>query len=453
MAAAALAGALAAAAAVAFGQTLVVWPVWFGPALVGLVLARVPAGGGIPEVRAALATGERVSGRAAVVKTAAAWLTIGAGGSAGAEGPIVYLAAAVGSRVARGVPLRPVMAAAAAGGIAGSFEAPLTGVVLAVEVLLEEATALEIAAVVVGSAAGTVVARVLPGAPVRLPVVGGGIGVLWAGLVAGLAGVVLVRSLGLARRLAEGPLVLGAGGRDGAAEGRRGTAFGWADRLRRLAGHRWPPRGGAGWRRGVAECSRAMLGGVVLGWVRRLRWSAGRRWPPRGGSLGDAGLRRSAESWRAMSGGDHRRRPSRLRPFFGGLLAGPILVALPAVGGVGPHLFEGVTSGATATLLLLAAAKILATSLTFAAGGIGGTLGPTLVVGAAAGSAFGAPVAGMAACLAAAGRAPATALAFGVELTGIGLLPSTLAAVGVGGLVGSLTRDTVFGARASLARR
>ncbi|MFI5589430.1 chloride channel protein [Amycolatopsis sp. NPDC051758] len=143
------------------------------------------------------------------------------------------------------------------------------------------------------------------------------------------------------------------------------------------------------------------------------------------------------------------RHPSRpwWWPVVGGLVAGPVLWAIPGIGGAGPDLFAGLSDGTGQTgLLLLAAGKIVTTSVTFAAGGVGGTIGPTLVVGAAVGAAVpvaGGAVAGMAACLAAAGRAPVTAVVLAVELGGLDLLPAILPAAALGRLVGGLlVRET-----------
>ncbi|MEV6622459.1 chloride channel protein, partial [Amycolatopsis sp. NPDC051114] len=376
----------------------------------------------------------------------AAGLTLGAGGSAGAEAPIIHLAAALGSALARlaSVPARPVAAAAVAGGISGSFEAPLTGVVLVLELLLDGVAGLEFTAVVAGSAAGALTAQVLPGAPVRLPGVTGtaeGTGIVLAGVLAALAGVVLTRSLEVARLVAAGRWPAG-GCR---AVSRR------ARRLSSVIGRRIR-------RPGVGRWLLVVRGGVA---VVRGRWCVGRF----GGSAG---------AWRS---GVSRRRPvvhaepsvarnrwlaerhpglPWWRPAVGGLVAGPVVFAIPGIGGTGPDLFAGVTSGASGTLLLLAAGKIVTTSVTFAAGGVGGTIGPTLVVGAAVGAAVpvaGGAVAGMAACLAAAGRAPVTAVALAVELGGLDLLPAILPAAVLGRLVGGLfLRDTALGTGARVDR-
>jgi hypothetical protein len=78
-----------------------------------------------------------------LAKTAATAATLGFGGSAGQEGPIIQIGASVGSFLSRhlGVPerdWRTLAAAGAAGGLAASFSIPLAGVFFTMEVLLKD---------------------------------------------------------------------------------------------------------------------------------------------------------------------------------------------------------------------------------------------------------------------------------------------------------------------------
>ncbi|MFP4167363.1 MAG: chloride channel protein [Desulfonatronovibrionaceae bacterium] len=79
----------------------------------------------------------------ALIRSSTAVLTIGAGGSAGREGPISLLGAGIGSFLARRLKLRArerriLLLAGAAGGLGAIFRAPLGGALTAVEVIYRE---------------------------------------------------------------------------------------------------------------------------------------------------------------------------------------------------------------------------------------------------------------------------------------------------------------------------
>ena len=129
-------------------------------------------------------------------------------------------------------------------------------------------------------------------------------------------------------------------------------------------------------------------------------------------------------------------RPEWARPAAGGILLGLLLLALPQMYGVGyPVLYKAVGgSYALWFLIILAAGKIIACSLTIGIGGSGGVFAPSLFIGATSGMAFGeiarhliGPAAGqpalyavvaMGAVFASAARAPLTSVASVVEMTG-----------------------------------
>jgi chloride channel protein, CIC family len=129
-------------------------------------------------------------------------------------------------------------------------------------------------------------------------------------------------------------------------------------------------------------------------------------------------------------------RPEWARPAAGGVLLGLLLLALPQMYGVGyPVLYQAVGgSYALWFLIILAAGKIIACSLTIGIGGSGGVFAPSLFIGATSGMAFGeiarhliGPAAGqpalyavvaMGAVFASAARAPLTSVASVVEMTG-----------------------------------
>ncbi|WP_406814742.1 chloride channel protein [Mycobacterium sp. M23085] len=141
----------------------------------------------------------------------------------------------------------------------------------------------------------------------------------------------------------------------------------------------------------------------------------------------------TAEDWcdRAWGG-----RPDWARPAVGGVVLGVLLLAVPQLYGVGYPVMYAAFAGHYALwfLLLLAAGKMLACGLTIGIGGSGGVFAPSLFVGATSGMAFGLVVhqligagagepalyaiVGMGAVFASAARAPLTALASTVEMTG-----------------------------------
>ena len=129
-------------------------------------------------------------------------------------------------------------------------------------------------------------------------------------------------------------------------------------------------------------------------------------------------------------------RPEWARPAAGGIALGLLLLALPQMYGVGyPVMYKAVGGSYTLWfLIVLAAGKIIACSLTIGIGGSGGVFAPSLFIGATSGMAFGeiaghliGPAAGqpalyavvaMGAVFASAARAPLTSVASVVEMTG-----------------------------------
>ena len=101
-------------------------------------------GHGIPEVMdAACRKGGRIRKRVAIVKSLCSAATIGSGGSAGAEGPIVQIGSALGSALAQmlGVSrdqVATLLGCGAAAGIASIFNAPIAGVFFVMEILLRD---------------------------------------------------------------------------------------------------------------------------------------------------------------------------------------------------------------------------------------------------------------------------------------------------------------------------
>ena len=131
--------------------------------------------------------------------------------------------------------------------------------------------------------------------------------------------------------------------------------------------------------------------------------------------------------------------PNYLKPAIGGLLVGLIAVALPEVLGMGYGWLQLAINGNFTTLtfliiIVLIAAKIIATSLTIGSGGSGGVFGPALFIGGMVGAAswmgcnalipgFALPsapfvIVGMMAFFGAAGKVPIAVILMVAEMTG-----------------------------------
>ncbi len=149
-----------------------------GGLLVGLLLYyfdRNAEGRGVPEVIYTLRKrGGRVRPRVAVLTSIASALTIGTGGSAGTEGPIIQIGASVGSSIGQWFQVAPnhlktLAAAGAAGGLAAVFNAPIGGVFFAMEVLLKDFKTQAFSMVVFSSVIASVTSHILLGDNTFLP--------------------------------------------------------------------------------------------------------------------------------------------------------------------------------------------------------------------------------------------------------------------------------------------
>lgn len=133
------------------------------------ILLKEGAGHGVPEVIYAVSRhGGLLRLRSSYSRLVSSWLTIGSGGSAGPEAPIVMSGAAIGSNIARFFRLTDrqritLVGCGTAGAIAGIFNAPIAGLVFTVEVVLGEWTASNIVPVAVASVAGAEISRMLQG--------------------------------------------------------------------------------------------------------------------------------------------------------------------------------------------------------------------------------------------------------------------------------------------------
>jgi CIC family chloride channel protein len=93
-------------------------------------------------------------------------LTVGFGGSAGLESPIVSTGSAIGSNFAKTYKLSYkdrtlLLAAGAAGGIAGAFNAPIAGVLFALEVILIDMSIASFIPLLIAAASGALLSKII----------------------------------------------------------------------------------------------------------------------------------------------------------------------------------------------------------------------------------------------------------------------------------------------------
>jgi CIC family chloride channel protein len=143
-----------------------------GAALSSLFLEKIVnegAGHGVPEVIYAVSRyGGLLRLRSGFSRLIASCLTIGSGGSAGPEAPVVMSGAAIGSNIAQVFSLNDrqrvaLVGCGAAGAIAAIFNAPISGMVFAIEVILGEWSTMNIIPIAIAAVAGTEVSRLLKG--------------------------------------------------------------------------------------------------------------------------------------------------------------------------------------------------------------------------------------------------------------------------------------------------
>lgn len=192
------------------------------------------AGDGVPQAVAALEVQSgRMRARIIPLKILATAATVGTGGSAGREGPIVQIGATIGSVISKRFNLgedqvRSLVAAGAGAGIGAVFNAPIAGMLFALEVILSSFAARHMSAIVIASVSAAITTETLVGEELALrtgvyelgdarelllyaglAVLIVAVGILFLRILGGVERIVSGRaaSLGLVRPVASGLLV------------------------------------------------------------------------------------------------------------------------------------------------------------------------------------------------------------------------------------------------------
>ncbi len=144
----------------------------FIPALGGLVVGilkflviKSGAKGGVEQVMHAMAVKDgNLSFREVFEKFITSAITLGTGGSAGKEGPVVHIGGGIGSLLSRFFHLpdeyvKALVSAGAAAGIAAAFNAPIAGTFFALEILLGDLSLNIFSMIMVAAITGTAVGR------------------------------------------------------------------------------------------------------------------------------------------------------------------------------------------------------------------------------------------------------------------------------------------------------
>jgi chloride channel protein, CIC family len=143
-----------------------------GVLLASIAIRTLNPGESVPGVSAVIYAVHRQKSRLPLSVAARKWiastLTIGSGGSAGAEGPIVTIGASIGSSIARALKVDAQQTAAllgcgAAAGIASVFNAPIAGIFFVMEVLLRDFSIRTFTPIVIASVVSAAWTRTIMG--------------------------------------------------------------------------------------------------------------------------------------------------------------------------------------------------------------------------------------------------------------------------------------------------
>jgi CIC family chloride channel protein len=138
-------------------------------------VVKADIGHGITKVLYAISRKKsKIKGHNSWSSMVASTITIGFGGSVGAEAPIVYTGAAIGSKVGQILRLKErhialLLGCGAAGAVAGIFKAPLAGIVFTLEILMFDLSIGSILPLLVSSVTATAISFLLMGDVVQFP--------------------------------------------------------------------------------------------------------------------------------------------------------------------------------------------------------------------------------------------------------------------------------------------
>ena len=148
----------------------------FAPAVAAVVVvflvknfAPEAKGHGVPEVMEAVYYNRGIIRPVvAVIKSVASALSIGSGGSAGREGPMIQVGASFGSTLGQWISMPPwqritLVAGGAGGGIAASFNTPVGGILFAVEIIMHELSVRTLVPVAISTVTATYISRLVFG--------------------------------------------------------------------------------------------------------------------------------------------------------------------------------------------------------------------------------------------------------------------------------------------------
>lgn len=139
-----------------------------GGAFVGWILTRflpLRRTGGIPDVIEARAIdGRDIEIKSALISAGATAISLGAGASAGREGPMVHLGAGISAFIAKWFNLpkwsrNTLLASGAAAAVSASFNAPIAGVLFAHEIVLGHYSRRSFVPIVIAAVSGTIFSR------------------------------------------------------------------------------------------------------------------------------------------------------------------------------------------------------------------------------------------------------------------------------------------------------